>query len=134
MALRWRPGCLRRLGFANSILVTCPDSCGASHDAARLSGIRFGVEGEINRWHVFTTRHLDRNLIVLDVALVEQVRDGATLRVRLFMPDGGHQMINIALAGVRCARISSKPDEVSEQWAEEVDFPLYMLSPTTKFV
>jgi staphylococcal nuclease domain-containing protein 1 len=55
-------------------------------------------------------------------ALVEQVRDGSTLRVRLFMPDGEHQLINIALAGVRCARTSSKPDESSEPWAEEAKF------------
>ncbi|KAH7888601.1 hypothetical protein F5I97DRAFT_1853998 [Phlebopus sp. FC_14] len=55
-------------------------------------------------------------------ALVEQVRDGSTLRVRLFMPDGEHQMVNIALAGVRCARTSSKLGEVSEPWAEEAKF------------
>ncbi|KAI9571098.1 hypothetical protein HD554DRAFT_2239128 [Boletus coccyginus] len=55
-------------------------------------------------------------------ALVEQVRDGSTLRVRLFLPDGGHQLINIALAGVRCARTSSKPDESPEPWAEEAKF------------
>ncbi|KAF9227259.1 hypothetical protein BS17DRAFT_878228 [Gyrodon lividus] len=55
-------------------------------------------------------------------ALVEQVRDGSTVRVRLFMPDGEHQIINIALAGVRCARTSLKPDESSEPWAEEAKF------------
>ncbi|EGO00009.1 hypothetical protein SERLA73DRAFT_167866 [Serpula lacrymans var. lacrymans S7.3] len=55
-------------------------------------------------------------------ALVEQVRDGSTLRVRLFMPDGEHQFINIALAGVRCARISAKEGETSEPWAEEAKF------------
>ncbi|KAG1737619.1 hypothetical protein EDB19DRAFT_1909600 [Suillus lakei] len=55
-------------------------------------------------------------------ALVEQVRDGSTLRVRLFMPDGEHQMANIALAGVRCARTSSKQGEPSEPWAEEAKF------------
>ncbi|KAF9237524.1 hypothetical protein BU15DRAFT_88689 [Melanogaster broomeanus] len=55
-------------------------------------------------------------------ALVEHVRDGSTLRVRLFMPDGEHRMINIALAGVRCARPSSKSDEQSEPWAEEAKF------------
>ncbi|KAG0706093.1 hypothetical protein DFH29DRAFT_903564 [Suillus ampliporus] len=55
-------------------------------------------------------------------ALVEQVRDGSTLRVRLFMPDGEHQMVNIALAGVRCARTSSKQGELSEPWAEEAKF------------
>jgi len=36
------------------------------------------------------------------------------------MPDGEHQMINIALAGVRCARTPSKQGEPSELWAEEV--------------
>lgn len=55
-------------------------------------------------------------------ALVEQVRDGSTLRVRLLMPDGEHQMVNIALAGVRCARISPKQGEPSEPWAEEAKF------------
>ncbi|OAX42282.1 hypothetical protein K503DRAFT_797296 [Rhizopogon vinicolor AM-OR11-026] len=55
-------------------------------------------------------------------ALVEQVRDGSTLRLRLFMPDGEHQMVNIALAGVRCARTSSKQGEPSEPWAEEAKF------------
>jgi len=53
------------------------------------------------------------------LALVEQVRDGTTLRVRLLMPDGEHQMINIALAGVRSARASTK-GEPSEPWGEEV--------------
>ncbi|KIJ67884.1 hypothetical protein HYDPIDRAFT_25347 [Hydnomerulius pinastri MD-312] len=55
-------------------------------------------------------------------ALVELVRDGSTLRVRLFMPDGEHQIVNIALAGVRCGRTSSKPDEPSEPWADEAKF------------
>ncbi|KIM75079.1 hypothetical protein PILCRDRAFT_827642 [Piloderma croceum F 1598] len=55
-------------------------------------------------------------------ALVEQVRDGSTLRVRLFMPDGEHQMANIALAGVRCARAASKQGEPSEPWGEEAKF------------
>lgn len=54
------------------------------------------------------------------IAIVEQVRDGTTVRVRLLMPDGDHQMVNIALAGVRSARVSSKPGEVSEPWGEEV--------------
>lgn len=53
-------------------------------------------------------------------AIVEQVRDGTTLRVRLLMPDGEHQIINIALAGVRSARASTKQGESSEPWGEEV--------------
>lgn len=36
------------------------------------------------------------------------------------MPDGEHQMVNIALAGVRCSRTSPKQGEPSEPWAEEV--------------
>ncbi|KAF7971882.1 hypothetical protein HWV62_19771 [Athelia sp. TMB] len=55
-------------------------------------------------------------------ALVEQVRDGTTLRTRLFMPDGEHQVINIALAGVRSAKSSSKQGEPSEPWGEEAKF------------
>ncbi|KAF5393303.1 hypothetical protein D9757_000664 [Collybiopsis confluens] len=53
-------------------------------------------------------------------AIVEQVRDGSTLRVRLLLPEGDHQLINIALAGVRAARASTKQGEPSEAWGEEV--------------
>jgi endonuclease YncB( thermonuclease family) len=62
-----------------------------------------------------------------DPALVEQVRDGSTLRVRLFMPDGDHQLVNIALAGVRCARATSKQGEPSEPWGEEVRCPTFVM-------
>lgn len=55
-------------------------------------------------------------------AIVEQVRDGTTLRVRLMMPDGDHQMVNIALAGVRSAKVSTKQGEPSEPWGEEAKF------------
>lgn len=55
-------------------------------------------------------------------AIVEHVRDGTTLRARLFMPDGEHQVVNIALAGVRSARASAKQGESSEPWGEEVGF------------
>ncbi|KAI0356228.1 transcription factor [Trametes cingulata] len=54
--------------------------------------------------------------------LVEQVKDGSTLRIRLLLPDGDHQFVNIALAGVRCPRVASKPGETSEQWGEEAKF------------
>lgn len=53
-------------------------------------------------------------------AIVEQVRDGSNLRVRLLLPNGDHQFANITMAGVRCPRSSSKQGEASEQWGEEV--------------
>lgn len=56
-------------------------------------------------------------------AIVETVRDGSTLRVRLLMPEGEHQFINIALAGVKSARAASKQGEPSEPWGEEVSLP-----------
>jgi hypothetical protein len=58
----------------------------------------------------------------LSPGVVEQVKDGTTLRIRLFMPEGDHQIINIALAGVRSARVSNKQGELAEPWAEEVSF------------
>ena len=54
------------------------------------------------------------------IGIVEQVRDGTTLRTRLLLPDGDHQIVNIALAGVKSARAASKPGEASEPWSEEV--------------
>jgi staphylococcal nuclease domain-containing protein 1 len=36
------------------------------------------------------------------------------------MPDDEHQIVNIALAGIRSARTSTKQGEVSEPWSEEV--------------
>jgi hypothetical protein len=64
--------------------------------------------------------HLRSYLLTDFAAIVEQVRDGTTLRARLLMPDGEHQIVNIALAGVRSARTSSKQGEASEPWGEEV--------------
>ncbi|KDR75802.1 hypothetical protein GALMADRAFT_248516 [Galerina marginata CBS 339.88] len=55
-------------------------------------------------------------------ALVEQVRDGTTFRVRLIMPDGEHQMVNITLAGAKSSRASTKQGEPSEPWGEEAKF------------
>ncbi|EKM54097.1 uncharacterized protein PHACADRAFT_122832 [Phanerochaete carnosa HHB-10118-sp] len=54
--------------------------------------------------------------------IVEQVKDGSTLRVRLLLPDGDHQLVNITLAGVRSPRVASKPDETSEPYGEEAKF------------
>lgn len=58
-------------------------------------------------------------------AIVEAVRDGSTLRVRLLMPEGEHQFVNIALAGVKSARAASKQGEPSEPWGEEVGILAY---------
>ncbi|PPQ63489.1 hypothetical protein CVT24_005146, partial [Panaeolus cyanescens] len=55
-------------------------------------------------------------------AIVEQVRDGTTLRVRLMLPEGDHQMANIALAGVRSPKAAAKQGEASETWGEEARF------------
>jgi hypothetical protein len=54
--------------------------------------------------------------------MVESVRDGTTLRVRLFMPDGEHQFVNITLAGARSPRAASKQGEVSEPSGDEVSW------------
>lgn len=60
------------------------------------------------------------NLTTANTAIVEQVKDGSTFRLRLLMPEGDHQFINLALAGVRCARSAGRPGEVSEPWGDEV--------------
>ncbi|KAG9079082.1 hypothetical protein FS749_008851 [Ceratobasidium sp. UAMH 11750] len=54
--------------------------------------------------------------------IVEQVRDGSTLRVRLLMPEDQHQFANISLAGVRCPRASGRDGEAAEEWGEEAKF------------
>lgn len=58
--------------------------------------------------------------LIATLAIVEQVRDGSNLRVRLLLPNNTHQFINICLAGVRCPRASTKQGEPSEQYGEEV--------------
>jgi hypothetical protein len=56
------------------------------------------------------------------LAIVESVRDGTTLRVRLFMPDGEHQFVNVTLAGARSPRVASKQGETSEPYGDEVSW------------
>ena len=77
------------------------------------------IDGEfaVVLWFSGLRLHVGNNL-----AVVEQVKDGSTVRVRLLMPDGEHQFINLSLAGVRSPRVSAKPGEVSEPWSEEVRF------------
>ncbi|PSR73928.1 hypothetical protein PHLCEN_2v10286, partial [Hermanssonia centrifuga] len=55
-------------------------------------------------------------------AIVEQVKDGSTLRVRLLLPDGDHQFVNITLTGVRSPRVASRPEETSEPLGEEAKY------------
>lgn len=50
---------------------------------------------------------------------MEQVRDGSTLRVRLLLPDGDHQFVNLTLAGVRSPRFANRPEETTEPLGEE---------------
>ena len=52
-------------------------------------------------------------------AIVEQVRDGSTLRVRLLLPDGDHQFVNLTLAGVKSPRFGNRSEETPEQFGEE---------------
>ena len=61
---------------------------------------------------------------VFGIGIVENVRDGSTVRVRLLLSDGEHQFVNIAMAGVRTPRTSTKQGDPAEQWGEEV-IPIY---------
>ncbi|KAK2463207.1 hypothetical protein APHAL10511_004862 [Amanita phalloides] len=54
--------------------------------------------------------------------IVENVRDGTSLRIRLLMSNGDHQMLNITLAGVKSPRVAAKPGEASEPLGEEAKF------------
>lgn len=64
-----------------------------------------------------------------DTGIVENVRDGSTVRVRLFLSDSEHQFVNVAMAGVRSPRAATKQGEPSEQWGEEVN-RIYGFLPT----
>lgn len=59
-------------------------------------------------------------------AIVEQVRDGSSIRVRLLLEDGSHQFVNLALAGVKSPKAFSGRDGesngTSEEWGEEAKF------------
>lgn len=60
-------------------------------------------------------------------AIIEQVKDGSTFRVRLLMPEGEHQWINLALAGVRAPRAAVKAGDSSEPYGDEVSFyPIFL--------
>ncbi|WVR05260.1 hypothetical protein IAU60_002272 [Kwoniella sp. DSM 27419] len=69
----------------------------------------------------FVSEYKDRDID----AIVEQVRDGTQLRVRLLLDEGNHQFINLVLAGAKSPRATMGRDtEVSnaEPWGEEAKF------------
>ncbi|KAG8899320.1 hypothetical protein FRB99_006782 [Tulasnella sp. 403] len=51
--------------------------------------------------------------------IVENVRDGSNLRVRLILSPAEHQFVNLSLAGVKCPRAAAREGEVSEPIGEE---------------
>ena len=66
------------------------------------------------------------------LGIVENVRDGTSLRIRLLMPDGDHQIVNITLAGVKSPRAAAKPGDASEPLGEEVG-SIVVLKCTSSF-
>ncbi|KAG8932888.1 hypothetical protein FRC02_000398 [Tulasnella sp. 418] len=55
-------------------------------------------------------------------AVVEQVRDGSTLRVRLLLSDELHQFITLAMAGIRSPKAAGREGEAAEPFGEEAKF------------
>ncbi|SPO36247.1 related to 100 kDa protein P100 [Pseudozyma flocculosa] len=59
-------------------------------------------------------------------SIVEQVRDGSMLRVRLLLSSNHHQIINLSLAGIKCPRVAGggggSPSDASEPYGEEAKF------------
>lgn len=59
-------------------------------------------------------------------SIVEQVRDGSMLRVRLLLSSSHQQMINLSLAGIKAPRVTggggASPADVSEAFGEEAKF------------
>jgi hypothetical protein len=53
-------------------------------------------------------------------SIVEQVREGSTLRVRMLISEDTHQLVTIGLAGIRSPRAAGREGETAEPWGEEV--------------
>jgi endonuclease YncB( thermonuclease family) len=87
--------------------------------AIGLTGVYDHLEGEPNRWYV-STSICHSSINAGGTGIVENVRDGSTVRVRMLLSDNEHQFVNIAMAGVRAPRASTKQGEPAEQWGEEV--------------
>ncbi|WWC90066.1 uncharacterized protein L201_004999 [Kwoniella dendrophila CBS 6074] len=71
--------------------------------------------------HAFVAEHKDHDID----AIVEQVRDGTQLRVRLLLDEENHQFINLVLAGAKSPRASAGRENdpsTAEPWGEEAKF------------
>ncbi|WRT67103.1 uncharacterized protein IL334_004069 [Kwoniella shivajii] len=69
----------------------------------------------------FVAEHKDQDID----AIVEQVRDGTQLRVRLLLDEENHQFVNLVLAGAKSPRASmGRENDASnaEPWGEEAKF------------
>lgn len=55
-------------------------------------------------------------------AIVEQVRDGSQLRVRLLLDDTNHQFVNLVIAGAKSPRAAGREGDAAEPWGEEAKF------------
>ncbi|WWC61150.1 uncharacterized protein I303_103729 [Kwoniella dejecticola CBS 10117] len=71
--------------------------------------------------HAFVAEHKDHDID----AIVEQVRDGTQIRVRLLLDEENHQFVNLVLAGAKAPRASAGRDNdtsSAEPWGEEAKF------------
>ena len=81
------------------------------------------IEGKLTTEY-FCSNHLDWDpgSVVRYHRGDSRVSPGSAVRVRLFLSDDEreHQSVNVAMAGVRAPRVSTKQRELSEQLGEEV--------------
>ncbi|RUS16817.1 hypothetical protein BC937DRAFT_90763 [Endogone sp. FLAS-F59071] len=58
-------------------------------------------------------------------AIIEQVRDGSTLRVRLLLPDGAHQYITLLITGIKAPTVRKdipNQEDVIEPFGEQAKY------------
>lgn len=68
--------------------------------------------------HAFINEHKGKDIS----AIVEQVRDGTQLRVRLLLDDTHHQFVNLVVAGAKSPRAAGRDGDSAEPWGEEAKF------------
>lgn len=68
--------------------------------------------------HAFINEHKGKDIN----AIVEQVRDGTQLRVRLLLDDTNHQFVNLVIAGAKSPRAAGREGDAAEPWGEEAKF------------